>query len=283
MNKNSEKEILVLTLNLHTYQETNQLDKLNIIADFIANNDIDFVAFQECAQNKSANVVSDILKTDNMALLICQRIKNEHNKDYNFVWNWSHHGWEVWEEGVAIMSKHKILETDNKYISTKNNIYDIESRKIIFASFKILDNKIINIFSTHTNWRNTEVDDEQNNQIENIKIMVSQKEVSETNNIISIVCGDFNCNPTSNYPWSEGYNQMIKDNKFKDSFLEANKEANLKSCFNIYKTMNDNYTGRIDYIFVKNTNNYLITNSEIVFKTTKVSDHFGVLTKIVLL
>lgn len=57
-----ENEFNILTINLHTYQEMNQNQKLNYISDIIAKLDIDFVAFQECAQSRYAPSVYDHLK-----------------------------------------------------------------------------------------------------------------------------------------------------------------------------------------------------------------------------
>jgi len=284
MYKKSENEILILTLNLHTFQETNQEAKLYLIADLIAKMDVDFVAFQECAQNTSSEIVDGILKKDNMALLISNIIKEKYSVDYKFVWNWAHYGWNVWEEGVSVLSKHQIIDTDNRYISTSNTTSSIDSRKVIYAACNLPNFGQINIFSAHTHWRKSESDQEQNNQIKNIKAMVVEKEnLNPATNQISIVCGDFNGDPTSSSPWSEGYFTMIGNNEFKDSFLEIYPTANQIPRQNTFNTIFGSNPGRIDYIFIKNSTNFTVLDAQIIFTKNiigMVSDHYGVITKI---
>lgn len=282
MFKTSSNEYLILTLNLHTYQETQQSEKLNMVADVIGKMDIDFIAFQECAQNKSTTISEGIIRNDNMALIISKSLKKNYGFDYSFVWDWAHYGWNVWEEGVSVLSKHQLIDSDSRYISSSTGYNSINSRKVIYGSYLTPKGRI-NIFSAHTHWRLTLDDEEQNNQIKNIKLMVLEKE-SLVPNAISFVCGDFNGNPTSDYPWSEGYNTMINLNEYKDTFLEINTAANSKPAQNIYYTIGGNLPGRIDYIFMKNNPHFKVVDSQIIFKNDivgNVSDHFGVLTKVV--
>jgi len=284
MFKTSENELLILTINLHTYQETRQNEKFNMITDAIGKMDIDFIAFQECAQHKSAVIVEGIIREDNMALIISERLKDKYDVDYNFVWNWAHYGWNVWEEGVSILSKHPLLDTDERYVSSNTNTGTITSRKVIYGSYQMAEG-VINVFSAHTHWRTSLTDEEQNNQIENIRIMVEEKE-SSTQDIVSFVCGDFNSNPTSDYPWSEGYNTMMGDNDYLDTFFEIYPDANTKPAQSIYNTIGGDFPGRIDYIFMKDSIHFSVEDSQIIFKDDvigTVSDHFGVLTKVSLI
>ncbi|MCK5777101.1 MAG: hypothetical protein KAH25_13035, partial [Bacteroidales bacterium] len=191
--KSSEKEILVLTINLHTYQESQQNEKFNLLVDVIGKMDVDFIALQECAQHKSAAIHEGIIREDNMALIIANRVKEKYAVDYNFVWNWAHYGWNVWEEGVAILSKHTLIDTDERYISSNTSVSNIQSRKVIYGSYQ-MDDGILNVFSAHTHWRTSTTDQEHNNQINNIKQMVVEKE-AENMAISAFVCGDFNVNP----------------------------------------------------------------------------------------
>lgn len=282
--KVSNKEFLVLTLNLHTYQEANQLAKLKMVADVIGKLDVDFIAFQECAQHKSSPISSGIIKEDNMAKIIADMIRAKYDVEYNYVWNWAHYGWDVWEEGVAILSKHKFIEQESRYISTDKTTSRTSSRKVIYAAFLVEGLGQFNIFSAHTSWRTSETDDEQNKQIRNVKDMVSEKEAvgGAQLNLFSIVCGDFNGNPTSDYPWSEGYTTMMTGGNYVDTFLEIFPDANTKPAKIAYNTIGGN-TGRIDYIFNKKHNQRTVEDAQIIFKSDivgMVSDHYGVITKI---
>ena len=279
--KTSEKEYLILTINLHTYQEKQQNEKFNLITDLIGKMDVDFIVFQECAQNKNSTIVEGKIREDNMALIISKQLKDKYNLDYNYVWDWAHYGWSVWEEGIAILSKHQLIETDERYISSNTSTGNITSRKAIYGSYQ-LQNKKINFFSTHTHWRTSTTDEEHNNQIRNIKLMAEEKE-NINSDAITFICGDFNVNPTSDYPWSEGYNTMMLNNDYTDTFLDVNTDANNKPAQNKYNTIGGDYPGRIDYIFMKNNSDFEVTESQIIFTEDvvgRVSDHFGVLTKI---
>jgi len=281
MFKSSDKEFLVLTLNMHTYQETQQNEKFNLITDVIGMMDIDFIAFQECAQNKSSVISNGIIREDNMALIVSDRIKEKYNIDHNYTWNWAHYGWTVWEEGVAVLSKHLLADTDERYISTITNTSSITSRKAIYGSY-VWPYGRINIFSAHTHWRTSLTDEEQNKQVMNIKSMVEEKE-SLSQGAVSLVCGDFNGNPTSEYPWSEGYTTMMKDDDYMDTFREIYPDANTIPAKDIYYTVGGDLPGRIDYIFMKKNVHYQVVDSQIIFKDDVVglvSDHYGVLTKI---
>jgi maltose 6'-phosphate phosphatase len=282
MFKVASNEFLILTTNLHTYQETQQNEKFNRIADVIGKMDIDFIAFQECAQNKSAATTSGIVRTDNMALVVSERVKAKYNVGYNFVWDWSHYGFSVYEEGVAILSKHNRLDSGSRYISTGTGTGDITSRKAIYGSYQVPAGRI-NIFSVHTHWRLSLNDEEQNNQVKKTKLMVSEMETFSPD-AGSLVCGDFNGNATSDYPWSEGYNTMMRNGDYTDSFRDVYPDANTKPAQGIYNTVGGDFPGRIDYIFLKNNPHFRVADSQIIFSKDvvgEVSDHYGVLTKVV--
>ena len=279
--KTGGNEFLILTLNQHTYQESRQLEKLEMITGLIGKMNVDFVAFQECAQANNTPISNGIIRTDNMALLITNRLKEKFNANYNFVWNWSHYGWNVWEEGVAVLSKFPVVASEDRYISASKSTGSITSRKVIYASCQA-PGQLFNIFSAHTHWRISASDEEQNKEINNIKSMVSEKEMVNPD-AVSFVCGDFNGNPTSDFPWSEGYNTMMKTGDYSDTFFDICPGANQKPAQSIYNTVGGDLPGRIDYIFMKKDSRLQVIDSQIIFTNDivgTVSDHFGVLTKV---
>ena len=155
-------ELCILTLNLHTYQESDAQVKLDKIADVIARLKPDFVCFQECAQHKVADVTTDERapfqdgidkikvgnseKQTNMVYLISKRLKETHSLVYNYYWSWAHYGWDVWEEGVAVLTPYEIKECDNRYISTQKTTGSIDSRKALFVKVDVPNIGIVNIF-----------------------------------------------------------------------------------------------------------------------------------------
>ena len=281
--KTGSNEYSFLTINLHTYQEEEQLEKLNMVIDVIGLMDIDFIAFQECAQHKSAKLIDPTIREDNMAHLITSALQEKYSIAYEFTWDWAHYGWNVWEEGVSVLSKHPIIENEARYVSSSTSTSNIESRKVIYAACQLPDGKQINMFSVHTHWRTSTTSEEQNNQIKNIQTMVTEK---STANSFSFVAGDFNVNPTSDYPWSEGYNTMVANDNFVDTYLLANEGANNKPAQSQHHTVLGDFPGRIDYVFMKSNADFEIIDSQIIFKSDivgKVSDHYGVITKVRLL
>ena len=122
------------------------------------------------------------------------------------------------EEGVAVLSKYPVIQSADRYISSSTGTGSITSRKVIYASCQV-PGGLFNVFSAHTHWRTSVSDEEQNNQVRNIQSMVVEKETASPD-ALSVVCGDFNCNPTSDYPWSEGYNTMMRKGDYSDSFLD---------------------------------------------------------------
>ena len=76
----------------------------------------------------------------------------------------------------------------------------------------------------------------------------------------------------------------MADNIYQDTFLEIYPSANDKPTQSIYNTIGGDYPGRIDYVFMKENSRYEVLESQIVFTEEvigRVSDHFGVLTKII--
>lgn len=279
--KKTDNEYLILTINLHTYQETLQEEKFDKLVDLIGKMDIDFIALQEAAQNKDALISHGIIREDNMAKIISDKLKDKYSVNYNYIWHWAHYGWNIWEEGISILSKHPLIDSEDRYVSTSKSIYEISSRKAIYGLYNTPHGKV-NMLSTHTFWRGSKTDQEQNTQIRNIKNMITEKE-QENPVSASIVCGDFNSNPTDYAPWNEGYLAMVENGQYIDSFLKVYSDANDKPAQKKYNTIEGSHPGRIDYIFMKKNSNFEIIDSQIVFTDDvigKISDHYGVIVKI---
>ncbi|OHD24910.1 MAG: hypothetical protein A2086_03805 [Spirochaetes bacterium GWD1_27_9] len=284
MQKKSNNEIMILTLNMHTYQETNQDAKFNMIAKLINDLTIDLIAFQECAQKNNTEILTGKIRTDNMAYIITKKLKDNYALDYYYVWDWSHYGFSVYEEGVAVISKYPITSSESRYISTNTSKNDITSRIAMMGTTNIPSIGNINFFSAHTHWMTSSTDTEHNSQVLKIKQFVTDKDTTgDVSTDLSIVCGDYNCNAANILPWVTPYNTMVANNDFIDTFLSANPKANDKPQQAIYDTVKGDYPGRIDYIFMKNNVKFSVVNSMIVFKPDivgTVSDHYGVITKL---
>ena len=63
----------VLSINLNTYQEENQLDKFMRIANEIVSRNIDVILFCEAGQSLMSNYVEGDIRKDNAVKIICDR------------------------------------------------------------------------------------------------------------------------------------------------------------------------------------------------------------------
>ena len=72
----------IITLNLHLWQEKDQLEKLKRVADYINENDIDICFFQEVAQKFDAPLLFDNIREDNNAYLVYKDLKEKVKKNY---------------------------------------------------------------------------------------------------------------------------------------------------------------------------------------------------------
>lgn len=272
-------ELVLLSLNLHTYQETGAIAKLETIADVIAEVNPDFVFLQECAQHKDDSLVSDPrapynqsgqdqIKATNMARVIADRLFNTHSKTYSYYWSWAHYGWTVWEEGVAVMTRHTISGYGNKYISTSTSTGDMHARKAVFVSATVSGIGLLNVFSAHTSWWDFGL----SAQIDSLKSWVTEKE--SLSPVASIICGDFNADAGS-----EGYNRLVSTTggRFVDCYYVANPRG--------FSDATISGGGRIDYVFYKDGNPVTPQTVQIYFKDVStlgglVSDHYGLIARL---
>jgi len=257
--------MIILTLNLHTYQEPKQDEKFDEIVRAIDFYNPDFICFQECAQHKDSEFIqnSQIIRVDNMAHIICAKLQLK-KKKYHYFWEWVHYGFDKWEEGLAILSKYPFIETDAKYISeSQSKTYALITRMALFGAVEHPLFKTINIFCCHLSWRGVGLE---NQIVELDRFACAKKKMY--NSEISIICGDFNDTPDGS-----GYNYFVKAG-YTDAYFQANKDK-------LYaQTFDDG--SRIDYIFYQKhrLSNINIVDSHIIFNNTdfsRVSDHYGVL------
>ncbi len=276
--KTNNNELLMLTINLHTYQEDNQQMKFDKLAETIARLNIDIVLMQECAQHRNSPVVYGNIRENNMALIIQKKLKEKYGLDYYFTWDWAHYGWSVYEEGEAVLAKYPITYSGSRVISTSNDVNTITTRKAVFAGVNTPWG-LMDIFSAHLHWKQYASDPEPKYQVIRLKNYASEM-ADSLMPFTTIVGGDFNVSASSDYPWNEAYLKMVEGNLFKDAFLEVYPDANTNNP--VYFTVDGVQPGRIDYIFHKNDSHLQPIDGQIIFTDNvigKVSDHAGVLIK----
>ncbi|MEN9692940.1 MAG: hypothetical protein RLZZ330_584 [Actinomycetota bacterium] len=267
----------LLSLNLHCYQEVNQLEKFQLIAKAIYENSIDVIFFQEAAQHKDSSVIEIRngieIKADNAIKLIRDELSLLGSK-YEFLWDWSHYGWDVWEEGVGILSKLPLVFQSANYITKSSSQEFWLSRKVLEVQIDI-NGLPINLVSVHTGfWNDNEESYE--NQIENLLELNRQ-------DTPVLFAGDFNVEAGT-----PGYEYIMQRSNFRDLDLEVNQDGmfnpTIGGVIDGWPEV-DGKSKRIDYLFTT-SNNVICKKVNRIFTEEnygEVSDHYGLLAEVDLL
>lgn len=247
----------LLTLNLHLWHELDQINKLKKIANFIQENDVDICFFQEAAQLESNEIIIENIKKDNNAYLI----KSFLDKEYYLYFEYKKNGYEVYNEGLAILSKYPLINKDWFYISKIRNPKDWHTRIIVKASINY-NNEIIDLYSSHIGW--DEGIERYFDQIDEYMKNINQKNKF-------ILAGDFNCMYNSiqyKYILSKGLTSIIEKVNI-DPYL--NPTFHFKLDFPSNETIKNSH---IDYFFT-NDKNIKVNDYNIYFNEDDnlVSDH----------
>ena len=121
----------LLTINVHSWLEENQLEKLNILAKVIVEKNYDVVAMQEVNQLINSEDVQQGIKTDNFGKLLLDKIREYGEEGYSYYWTYSHIGFDKFEEGLAILAKGEVVAVEDFYCTAQQTVTSIESRKIL--------------------------------------------------------------------------------------------------------------------------------------------------------
>ncbi len=274
LRKSDTNQLLVMTLNLHTWQEKDARAKLDLVADLIATLQVDVVALQECAQHKDSPLVEGGIRSDNMALLITQRLEKVYHQKYYFYWDWAHYGWNVWEEGVAVLSRAPLESMESRVLSTANRPVLIDTRKAVKVTTSAPGPGKMQVVSAHLSWRKDAADQEANRQTQALLDFAGEKQDGTG---LTLICGDFNAQSTKPAPFNEVYSRMTNAG-YLDTYLVINPRANHLPPSSRYHSIEEG--GRIDYIYLHGPG-WQVQDSSLFFSfdgADRVSDHRAVLT-----
>jgi endonuclease/exonuclease/phosphatase family metal-dependent hydrolase len=140
----------VLTLNLHTWQEPDQLEKFDRIARYVAEQNISCLCLQECGQRESASIVDadEGLRADNAALIIHERLER-YGLKYGMIWSFSHYSFGAYEEGSAILTQLPILGRCSRFVSADDDPASVQSRNVVMARLAAAPNAVVDVYSAH--------------------------------------------------------------------------------------------------------------------------------------
>src|SRR5690348_10617632 len=105
-NMGRRNEMKLLTLNCHSWQEESQLEKINYLAQTIKEKSYDVIALQEVNQLIEEDFVYNNVKSSNFAYILLQELKKLGITEYSLVWGLSNEIEEMYEEGLAILTKY---------------------------------------------------------------------------------------------------------------------------------------------------------------------------------
>ncbi|UBH11224.1 endonuclease/exonuclease/phosphatase family protein [Macrococcus armenti] len=270
----------VLTLNTHSWLEAQQKEKLEIIVERIMKADYDIIALQEVNQ-LSHNAVIETpenfcslleqtpIKQGNFAYEIVKKLKE---KGVTYYWSYamSHIGYDIYDEGSALLSKTPI-DPYAVFVSIEESPDNYKSRKILFGKTTADDIELLAV-SCHYSWWITQSEGfsyEWNNTINTLSHYDMPK----------LVMGDFN-NPEG----TEGYTFVINSEaNIQDTYTVATKRTGSHTIEKNIAGWEDN-DGKLRIDFIFSTPEFKVLRHGTVFdgKTEAiVSDHFGVEAEIV--
>ncbi|SHJ16289.1 maltose 6'-phosphate phosphatase [Clostridium cavendishii DSM 21758] len=255
----------LLTLNCHSWMEENQYEKLKHIAKTIVENEYDVIALQEVSQLIKSDVKFENIKEKNFVIKLLEEIQNLGNTEYSFVWDYSHIGYENYEEGVAILTKHRITKKESFFISKGKDQTYWKTRKIVKCEISY-NGDFIDIYSCHLGWWKDSEEPFEYQCDRLIETMDNKK--------LNIFMGDFN---NSAFVKDEGYDYIIKNGLYDSYNMAKNKDRGVTLIGEAAGWDENKDELRIDLILVnkelKVKSSYTIFNGS---NKDVVSDHYGV-------
>ena len=257
----------LLTFNCHSWQEENQLDKIKYLAEVISEKNYDVIAFQEVSQSINSTGLQGNLKEDNFVVLLKKELDKITESSYEFYWDFSHIGYDIYEEGLAIMSRHKFKNNESFFISKSDDRTYWKTRKIVKSSIEI-SNKEIDFYSCHLGWWN--------DQEEPFNYQADKLLEKMDNNKTSFFMGDFN---NSAFVKNEGYDYLISKN-LNDLYLQA--ESTESECSATAKGKIDGWeenSQKIRLDLILSNKSLKVKKADIIFNDINkkiISDHYGV-------
>lgn len=268
----------LLTLNTHSLVEDNYSKKLDAFVSAIAEQRPDIIALQEVNQTiaeTQADVISEgyvpcdeniVIRKDNHVYKAAELLEGAWVKYY---WTWLplKKGYNKYDEGIALMSQSRIIETDVVRISETDDYNNWKTRKIIGIRTEAAPDEWF--FSVHYGWWD-DLDEPFQNQWQ--KTAEHMKKYSRV-----WLMGDFNSPAEVR---NEGYD-MINGGGWYDSYTLARTRDNGITVGKVIDGWRDKVSGtdgmRIDQIWCSQKAE--IASSEVIFNGANkpvVSDHYGV-------
>ncbi len=255
----------LLTLNCHSWIEENQMEKIKILAKIIREKSYDVIALQEVNQSIDAESVDGLMKKDNFALVLLKELQQLGITDYQMIWDYSHIGYDIYEEGVALLTRHPIEEKHSFFVSDSEDTKNWKTRKIAGITIRS-QHELLSFYSCHLGWWEDEQEPFKAQMNRLIEIVGKDKKY--------FLMGDFN---NAAHIRGEGYDFVLNKGLYDTYSLAQEKDEGITVAGNIAGWDDNKEDLRVDYIF----SNVPITvyKSSVIFNGKNqpvISDHFGV-------
>lgn len=284
--------IKVLSVNIHSHYNKMTEEAFNKalteLSGFIVNEQIDIIALQECGQTCEADIAEgtlpgsffaipkekavlnqrdNLIRKDNFACLLAEKLQ-EQNAHYYWCFAGAKIGYDRFDEGLAVFSRHPVKEADAFYYSNQTDYHNWKSRRCIGLKVDLGDRDAW-FYSVHMGWWKDE-EEPFSDQMDRLDKSVRKHKENV------FLLGDFNSQADLR---GEGYD-YVKNLGWQDAYeLAAQKDSGVTVPGTI-DGWSDVASGmRIDYCFLRERERIL--SSRVVFGgdlEPVISDHFGVLT-----
>ena len=202
----------VMTLNLHTWQEPDQLRKFDTIASAIVSERIDIACFQEVGELWNDG-------RGDPATHAGRLIRAALPGEWHLFSDWSHIGFGRYREGVAILSRHPFAETSSSWISAETSPCTIHSRKAVRVRVLVPDASPLDVVSTHLSWP-------ENGFFGQFARLSSWLASFPPPPLGTLVCGDFNLELSGPH-----FPALVRATDWEEQYLKATDPAAFRRIF----------------------------------------------------
>lgn len=270
----------LLTINTHSLIEDNYRQKLETFVKVLSEEIPDIIALQEANQSQEAEIVPEsnlagycpckktaVIRQDNH---VYNTVRLLRKCGVNYYWTWLplKCGYGKYDEGIAVMSREPIAETNTLLVSNADDYSNWKTRRLLGIS--TVSNPDEWFYSVHFGWW----DDEQ----EPFEMQWKKTDAYMKKHHTVWLMGDFN-NPAQIQ--DEGYD-MIRKSGWHDSYTDAENKDNgitVKGVIDGWRNKISSSEGmRIDHIWSGRKEK--IRSCRVVFNGKEypvISDHYGVM------
>ncbi|MEO1768949.1 endonuclease/exonuclease/phosphatase family protein [Candidatus Enterococcus ferrettii] len=271
----------LLTLNTHSWVESDQIAKLHQLAEAIVKEKFDVIALQEVNQFRGSQSVEDSqvcslskvpIKEDNFAHLLLKILANK-GIEYFGIWGDCHVGFDIYEEGTALLSRVPFQETKKITFRSELDFEDVRRRTVVGASVE-LEGELQWFYSAHFSWWEFEGETLFTEEWQTFEQAIQPCLKQPT-----YLLGDFNNDAQQA---AEGYQLIQAQQQWQDSFHAAQEKTGEHTVTKKIAGWDENQEKlRIDYVFT--SRKLPVASYQTIFDNKNypmISDHCGIAVEI---